>query len=320
MMKITVYDPYKTFIGFANHVGEKHHLRYVDKELGPKERAIFHYDSDVVWYEFCTDRFAYDTHTLEKMAYTVCRLHSYEIFTPSVMEVKWDRVGKLLTVMPFVRDLLRTKQRHIDFPPIDILFNGVNLDKFTFPNKKTYGKNLCILGFINHKKGLPLAIQCLDAVRNEGYHLHFIGESQDRRFDFYLGHIIKKLGLEKQVSFHGRLPHDGLLPALHEMDYLFSCSLFESFGQGIMEGAAAGCIPLIHDFPSAEETFGGIANIFRNTSDFATCLQVDRLTDNEQLIEDATERRDRLNKYSLSTAIRSLDTILEGLEGEVANA
>ena len=319
-MKITVYDPYKTFVGFANHVGESHHLRYVDKELSPQERAVFHHDSDVVWYEFCTDKFAYDTHALEKMAYTVCRLHSYELFTPSVMEAKWDRVGKLLTVMPYVRDMLTKKQRDIDFPPIDILFNGVDLNKFTLPEKKTYGKNLCILGFINHKKGLPLAIQCLDAVRDEGYHLHFIGESQDRRFDFYLGHIIKQLGLEKQVSFHGRLPHDGLLPALHDMDYLFSCSLFESFGQGIMEGAAAGCIPLIHDFPSAHETFDGIASIFRNTREFATHLKVDRLTSNESLLEDAKQRRRDLDKYSLETAEGELDRILADIEGEVADA
>lgn len=318
-MKIYFYDPFKTFPAFVDHVANTHHVGYVDHPLGDKDRELIHASADIVWYEFCTPELVSDMERIKRPAYTVCRLHSYELFTELPMQVNWDRVGRLLTVNPYVSNMLRRKQREIDFPPMDVLFNGVDLDKFTMPADKTYGKNICVLGFINHKKNLPFAIQCLDAARHGGYVLHFIGESQDRRYDFYLRHIIERLGLQKQVHFHGRIAHEALPEVLRQMDYIASFSLFESFGQGIMEGMASGCVPLVHDFPGANETFGGVANIFRTAGEFANHLKIDRIDGNAKLFEVARERRETLKKYSLATATADLDRILAGICEEAAD-
>ena len=301
-MKIAVYDPLTTFTSFAEWSGRNHDVSYIPFQMGEQEREALHYTHDVVWYEFCTPEFVADTNRLNKMAYTVCRLHSYELFTQLPAQAKWDRVEQLMVVSPYVKGLLENKQNQIDFPPMSILFNGVDLDKFTPPKDKVYGKNIAVVGFINYKKNLPMAIQCLDAVREDGYHMHFIGKSQDRRFDMYLRHIIDSLGLGDQTHFHGEIPHDDLPAVLREMDYIASFSLFESFGQGIMEGIASGCIPLVHDFPGALARFG---RTFKTRADFAHQLR------------GTAGFSWGLTGYSLATAKEDLAAMLDVIAAEV---
>lgn len=307
-MRVAVYDPYTTFPAFVEHAKTLcDKLEYIPAALSPLDREKLHAAFDVVWYEFCTPDFADDTRRIRRNAYTVCRLHSYELFTDLPLKPNWDKVELLMLTDPYIRDMFVRKQRMADFPPMEILFNGVDLCKFKKePLAERNGKNIAVVGWINHKKNLPMALQCLDAVRGGGYHLHFFGETQDRRYDFYLKHITGILGLDKYVHFHGKVPHDNLPEVLRQMDFIASFSLFESFGQSIMEGIACGCVPLIHAFPGAYQRFGE-SHLFATANDF------------RRLVEEHAPYPHDLGRYSMVKAKDDLGRIFNMIRKGVAN-
>jgi len=319
-MKIAVYDPFSTFTPFAEWLGRKrddgkeHDVDYYNVRLDMKGLQWLHVNNDLVWYEFTDQTFleAMNTLSLGKTK-IVNRLHSYELFTDIPSKVNWRAVDKLLTVSPWVKVKLEESMFEVDFPPMDILFNGVDLDKFKIDRNKKYGKRIAVVGFINYKKNLPLAVYCLDQMRKEGYELHFVGQSQDRRFDLYLEHILKALGLRDKVFFHGKVEHSQMPTVLSQMDYILSTSLFESFGQGITEGIASGCLPLIHNFPGAAERFGS-EHVFTGIEDFDNQISCMDIMSDLEKNEQASANRFMIEDYDLKHQKLKLDQIIDEIE------
>lgn len=309
-MKIAVYDPLKAFTPFVNYLGMSHEVTYIDIPVALDELRYQHIVNDIVWYEFCDDVFRRAV-THPKECVIVNRLHSYELFTDVPGTVDWEKVDILVASSDEVKALLEKKRDVISFPPISVLANGPDLEQIKMPAEKTYGKRIAMIGNINYKKNYPLAIYCMDAIRGEGYELHVFGQSQDLRFDFYLKHLVKELELEDCVFFHGGVPHDELMQIMQGMDYILSTSLYESFGQGIMEGVASGCLPMIHNFPGAQERFGGLFSCLFDVP--KSCANGFRwysaMSDNTRRLI-ASGNRMAIEKYSLDKQYVALDNIL----------
>ncbi len=314
-MRIAVYDPFKTFTEFAKHLGKTHEVNYIDRVLKDAEREALHYHHDVVWYEFVTMEFAADTHRLPKRAYTVVRCHGFELFTPSMSQVNWDNVDRLITVSPEMCELLDRSRRTIDFPPAEILFNGVDLTMFTQPENKVYGKKIGVIGWINYKKSPPLALQCIETIAKHGYEMYFIGESQDLRYDLYLKQMRSEMGLDDKVHFLGKIPWARVPNFCRNMDYLAHTAPFESFGQALMEGIACGMLPLIHRSM-------GIARRFGENMTWATIAEFEELMrtyaniDDKLAVADAN-RRAIAEKYNFHNQLEVLTNIVSDIEREV---
>ena len=206
------------------------------------------HNSDLAWFEWCDELIAQATKA-PKLCKYICRLHSYEMFTPIPSYVDWNRVDRLIFVNDLVRDYCLQKFG-IRHDITQIIYNGVNLDKFKIPENKQYNKTVAFIGYINYKKGPELLLQTLKEIYDydPSFRFNIAGDHQDERIKLYMDSMTRFL----PFTIH----YDGWVKDipnyLRDKDYIISTSLFESFQYSLSEGMAQGCVPLVHSWPGAE--------------------------------------------------------------------
>lgn len=258
-------------ISFLCHPGLTSFLGDITKWLEPNHSVFRCYSlekdkvkyaierSDIIFVEWANELLVYLTREgmLDRKR-VIVRLHSYEVFTPSIRQIVWPAVSDLIFVAPHVQAYFNktypfvqaaTKIRQHVIP------NGVDLNRFKLI-ERPIGRNLCFLGDISYKKGLPLLLQAFSYLRketSEDYHLWIGGAFQDERFGVYYDHIIPELGLEGSVHYKGRIED---VPAfLEDKDYIVCSSPWEGHPVNVIEGMACGLVPVIHNFPGAKDLY-----------------------------------------------------------------
>jgi len=211
--------------------------------------------SDISWFEWCT-KLAEAASRLPKVCKNIIRLHRYEAYGPWPEKINWNNIDVLITIgNTFITDQLKSKIPEIQQSTRQVIIpNGVNLEKFRFSTRER-GKNIAFLGNLRMVKNPAFAIQCMQKLHyiDPGYRLFFGGECSDPALEQYLRHIVQALGLEKAVSFEGRL--EDVPGWLENKHYIVSTSIIESQGMGVLEGMACGLKPVIHNFPGADQIF-----------------------------------------------------------------
>lgn len=327
-MKIAVFDPllYEgdlgTFGPYLEHLGKTHEVRHYAEKGGLTDAYRAHQWADITWYEWCDDwtRLAVTHPKLfkrpdgtEHTCKIIVRLHSYELFTPIPAQMEWLKVDRLVTVSETMKNMIMKQTFRYPLPPIDVLPNGVDTSRFKFNENKDYStKKIAYVGWLNHKKNPQMLLYIMDAIRDMGYTLHIAGEWQDPRLAMYMTDMIEKMNLGDCITFYGRIPHDQLPAWLEDKAYIISTSLFESFGQALMEGIACGCLPLVHDFIGAQERFGDLA-VFRGVEDLQRWLPG---IGTEELIAEPARARakgaaEHIRRFSLENQYPALDSIIE---------
>jgi Tfp pilus assembly protein PilF len=206
--------------------------------------------ADIAWFEWC-DQLLIEATKLRKTCKIICRLHSYEAFTNMPAHVVWSKVDKLILVNQNVAQVLdQLHNIHVD---IEIINNGVDLEKFTVPESKAYGKKICSLGYINYKKNPGLLLYCFKAIHNwdSEFEFYIAGQHQDPRIKIYMDHMLKRLN----IPIHLDSWVDDVPAYLKDKDFVISTSLFESFHYSIAEGMASGVLPLVHAWPGSENIY-----------------------------------------------------------------
>ena len=251
-------------------------------------------DADVVFVEWCANALA-DLTQMPKIVPIIARLHSYEAFSDFPDKVRWENVDALAFVSHKVEDLIRD---HFALNvPSAWMPNGVDLQRFTIPiGKRRDTKKIAFIGHISAKKG-PMLLAQVAAALPDGYSIHVAGRIDDMRFAVYLQDFLAKVGKRDRVKFEGHV--EDIAAWLRDKSFILSTSPFESFGMGIAEGVACGLIPLVHDFPGAEEWWGDAT--WKTPADL-----VKMLDDNQA---DPVLLRDNLP--SLADSIRHADGILD---------
>lgn len=102
---------------------------------------------------------------------------------------------------------------------------------------------LLSVGRLSPQKGFEYLIRALSEVKekNKNFVSLIIGDGEERK---KLESLTKKLGLEKEVIFIGKVFHDKLPRYYHLADIFILPSLYESFGIVFIEAMAAG-LPII---------------------------------------------------------------------------
>lgn len=210
-------------------------------------------DSDVAWLEWADKLAARITLSGRLVGKKViCRMHSYEVFENPISYIDWDCVDTLIVVSPYMKELVVGR-----FPVLKkkvvVIGNGVDSNKFV-PHT-TRGKNMAWIGDIGHKKGPLLLLHAFHALtmRDSGYHLHIAGDFQDQRYAIYFQQMVTKLGLQSNITFHGYV--QDMAGWLGDKDYILNTSPMEGNPVGVAEGLMCNLIPLIHDFPGADELY-----------------------------------------------------------------
>jgi tetratricopeptide (TPR) repeat protein len=202
--------------------------------------------ADIAWFEWC-DQLIIEATKHPKVCRIICRLHSYETFTDMPRKVDWRKVDHLIFVNRSVKEIFERQVRI--GTPVSIIHNGVDLNKFSIPKDKKYGKKIASVGYINYKKNPALLLYCFKKIHayDAEYTLHVAGQHQDARIQVYFEHFLKENPLP--VHFDGWVED---MPGWYaDKDFVISTSLFESFHYSIAEGMACGLLPLIHNWYGA---------------------------------------------------------------------
>lgn len=215
--------------------------------------------ADIVWLEWIDDLAVALTQTpgLLHEKRVICRLHSYEAFTPWPAQMNWEVVDDLVFVGPHVRDfMIGPDAGEQSRPRVHVIPNGVDLEEIPTRGAASEATwRLAYVGYLNFKKApllLMQAFQTLAAV-DERWTLHIAGTHQEPRYALYFEHILELWGLQERVFEYGWV--DDIPSWLGDKDAILCTSVFESQGMGVMEAMAAGVRPLVHHFPGAERIY-----------------------------------------------------------------
>ncbi len=132
---------------------------------------------------------------------------------------------------------------------------------------KGTGNDLVYIGRLSANKRLDRALKVHAHLTMAGYEgdFHIIGPE----FDVSQAELVKiaeDLGTRDRVRFHGYLTKNGLEDVIKSCGYFFSASAYEGFGMTMIEGMAAGLLPVVHSNASFQrlqsEAGVGIATDF----------------------------------------------------------
>lgn len=129
---------------------------------------------------------------------------------------------------------------------------GIDYKKFKRRNEKKKKINgidlknkivIIAVGRLSPQKGFDYLLKALSKVKEKekDFVLLIIGDGEERK---NLENLTKKLGLEKEVIFLGKIFHEKLPKYYHLADIFVLPSLYESFGIVFLEAMAAG-LPII---------------------------------------------------------------------------
>jgi len=304
---------YETFLeDITNHLKSRYEVRtcytYNDQEMVSSVEW-----ADIVWLEFANDISAYITNKIPaiKNKTVVCRIHSYEVLNGNLPSIDFTKINMLVFVDDHVREIafetypiIKKENRTV------VIQNGVNLSQFSY-KERAPGFNIAVVGEISHKKNPSMWIEILSRLVkiDPQYKLNIAGSIQELRFKYYLENIIHKLGLERNITFHGRVVD---IPEWYEregINYLLTTSVFESFGYSIAEAMAMGYKSLIHNFPNAYDNWPPNC-VFSTTDELVTIIQNNDDYDSKGYYEFVKER------YSLSQQLHLIDVMLTDLTRE----
>ena len=270
--------------------------------------------ADIVWLEWANELAVSISRNLPaiKSKKVICRVHRYEVFRPFFKEILWQYINEVIFVARFMRDLaIKIVPDLLTRSATGVIYNGIHLERFKFTQREP-GYNIAVVGYIHSRKNpyfWPFIVSELQRF-DRRYTLHIAGEIQETECQLYLQHMMRKLGLEDNIQFHGY--QENIHQWLESMNYLLATSVHESFGYTIGEAMAMGIRPIVHWFPGAEELWPE-DNLFTSPED-AVSMIIDRdnyySSDYRHFIE---------NRYSLEQQLQAIDSLIEKIleEGQV---
>jgi len=204
--------------------------------------------ADVAWFDWCDETAVLASQVRWDARVLVC-FRSYEFFTKAPRQVNWVNVDHLVFVAPHVRRLAEEKFGPFLGPEVSTIPDGVDLDRFAF-RERAPGNRIAWVGFLNHKKNVPLLLEL--AARLRDYEFHVAGRFQDERLERYVERYVEANALSN-VTLHGWIED---VPAfLDDKHFILSTSLWEGTHLAVMEGMAMGLKPLIHAWIGADEVY-----------------------------------------------------------------
>ena len=304
---------YESFLeDIVNHLKARHDVQtcYTNNEQEIESSVEW---ADIVWLEFANDISSYVTNKVSAIQHktVICRIHSYEVLHGNLANIDFTKIDMVVFVADHVRNIAFETYPSIKNETKTIVIqNGVNLEQFSYA-ERTPGFNLAVVGDINNKKNPAMWIEIMSRLVNINpqYMLNVAGNLQELRFKYYLENIIHRLGLERNIRFHGKVEDIPEWFERERINYLLTTSVFESFGYSIAEAMAMGYKPLIHNSPCSYDNWPSDC-IFSTTDELIEILN-DKNNYNSREYHEFVKTR-----YSLRVQLDAIDTMLKGLEKE----
>lgn len=185
------------------------------------------------------------------------RIHRYELYSESPRHVNWPAVDRLIFSSPSM--ILKFKSKFVNessqvtstLVPI-----GVDTDIFKFHDKPVT-KQIIYVGRIHPHKNPSILLQIFAKIvkSDPEYRLKIIGGFSDELFEEYFYDQIKKLGIEKNIIFTGKLTHSEMVSHLQQADFFLITSIIEGLSQASLEAMACGVRPVIFNYYGSEVAY-----------------------------------------------------------------
>lgn len=187
----------------------------------------------------------------------VLRMHSMDAFSPWIHLIDWRRVDELVLVSEHLRAMVvRLIGDRLEHTRVHVVGNV--LDESRLSTRRTEGhlRRLLMVGWAQRVKDPLWALEVLAALRvdDPAWRLSLVGA------DFPAEAVRSQAAYARE--FRDRLAHDDvrgaidfvgytrdLAPHLARSGFMLSTSRRESFGLGLVEGAAAGLVPVVRNWP-----------------------------------------------------------------------
>jgi glycosyltransferase involved in cell wall biosynthesis len=262
--------------------------------------------ADICWFEWCDQLIAYGSKlNLAREKPIICRIHGYEAYSNNATQVCWENVDKLIVVANHLVDVLQMSIPNIkEKVSIEVIQNGVDLDKYTFSNREK-GFNIAYVGAMIYGKNPFFMLQIMKKLveKDKRYKLYIAGQFMDPIIKIYWDYQVKELNLQDNICFEGW--QDNINVWLEDKNYLLAPSIRESFGFYIAEAMAKGIKPIIHNFPFSKETWD--ERYLFNTIDEAV-----QMIDSDEYNSEEYRRFIEFN-YSLDKQIEQTKKVLNNL-------
>jgi glycosyltransferase involved in cell wall biosynthesis len=214
---------------------------------------------ETVWLEWGMDMAAALTnHAKERLRgkRVILRIHHYEVFSGQAEDIDYGPVSDLVFVCRHMRDMLLAKKPEIrdQVERIHVIPNGVDMERFQ-PAARRPGFNLAYAGWLNYKKGPMVLMHAFEALHREEprFRLHLAGRINQEFYEPAIQGFLQNNGLGDAVVFYDWV--EGMDRWLADQDFIICTSLSESQGMGLMEAMASGVMPLIYNFPGADQIY-----------------------------------------------------------------
>lgn len=267
--------------------------------------------ADIVWFEFCNELFLHAINQNIKALgkRVIARWHRFEIVESTFPQrMRFENIDDLILVSHDMLRVLKTRVPDLDAKTrTHVVWNGVNIAKFA-PLQTLDRKKIAWVAKPFLRKNQPMFLQIMHELvkRDPSYTLHIAGELEEFVMLPYLRRTVEKLGLTRNVFFHG-WQRD--MPAfLADKGVILSTSIHESFGYGIAEAMAVGALPIVHDYPGAEE-FWPDAIRFSSIGEAVDLILAGQMHQWSGYVAE---------KFPLSKQLREIDVVMNGSKASVA--
>ncbi len=217
----------------------------------------------------------------------IVRLHGYEVYNNAISLIDWLAVDSVICVsQQILGDFLRRCPVADRACRIHVVHGGVSLPDIGSTFAKTGGTDIAMLGFVNDRKNIPLALQILAGCPK--HTLHIAGEWQSDELRLYVEHMARELGVIDRLKIYGRVADKWEF--LKDKDFILSTSTRETMHYAVAEGMACGLRPVVHNWPSAEEFYPKDC-IFNSVQDAVKMLSATVGTDDRIRWREYAEKR-----------------------------
>jgi glycosyltransferase involved in cell wall biosynthesis len=177
---------------------------------------------------------------------TVIRMHGWEAYGLEKLhkQIAWNKCKKTVFVCEHIREKMLEKGV-VRPDKTEMIYNGVNTEKFFIKEEKRDPKNVGFAGFLNMKKNPMLLFRIIR--KNPDYTFHLRISHQDPYYKAVMDHELKDC---KNVVIHDW--YNDLSDFWNQMSIVLSPSIIESFSYNVAEAMACGCKPYIYNWIGAD--------------------------------------------------------------------
>lgn len=205
---------------------------------------------------------------------------------------------------------------------VSLIENGVSVERFLkHDNLAAIGNvRFVFVGRLSSNKGLIKLIHTFSYVlkNRKNWSLTIVGNDYDGLAKL-LNNEISDLGMTKQIKILPGLTDEQLVGECLRSQFVVSASEYEGFGMAVIEGMAAGLIPIVSNIPSFETIIKnanlGLVNMFRGSADADAIIRFTEETLN-RFREDSIRAKEFSQNYSWLNIERTFANQYNKLLGE----